>query len=304
MRYMPPLNALRAFCAASRHDSFSRAADEIHVTHGAVSRHIRQLEDILAVQLFHRLPRGVELTAEGKTLAFAVQRAFDEISDAVEIFRRSPNEKVVTISTVPSIAARWLVPRLEAFQRSNPDIEMRISTTIQLVDLDRDGVDFVIRYGRGGWAGLEQELLFSKTMAVVCAPAILDARDRPLKYGDLADYRLIIADGYQYWRAWFRHAGVEEIKPKSVLDVMDANVAIQAALEGQGIAMLPEILVRAELVSGRLVQAFPDTLATEFGYYLAHTERQRLKPHVIAAMDWIRREAASSGKDMDPALLP
>ena len=304
MRYLPPLNALRAFCAASRHDSFSKAADEIHVTHGAVSRHIRQLEDVLAVQLFHRLPRGVELTEEGKKLAFSVQRAFDEISDAVEVFRHSPNEKIVSISTVPSIAARWLVPRLEAFQRSYPDIEIRISTTHQLVNLGRDGVDFVIRYGRGGWPGLDSELLFSKTMAVVCAPKILEERSRPLVYADLADYRLIVTDGYQYWRAWFRHAGAEEIKPKSVLDVMDANVAIQAVLEGQGIAILPEILIRGELEAGRLVQAFPETLATELGYYIAHTERRKMKPHVIDAMDWIRQEADISGKDMDPALLP
>ena len=304
MRYLPPLNALKAFCAASRNDSFSKAADEIHVTHGAVSRHIRQLEDILAVQLFHRLPRGVELTDEGKTLAFVVQRAFDEISDAVEIFRHSPNEKIVSISTVPSIAARWLVPRLEAFQRSHPDIEIRISTTHQLVDLDRDGVDFVIRYGRGGWPGLEEELLFSKTMAVVCAPGILEERQRPLVYGDLADYRLIVSDGYQYWKAWFKHAGVAEIKPRAVLDLSDANVAIQAALEGQGIAMLPEILVRADLDAGRLVQAFPETLATDFGYFLAQAKGKRMKPHVRAAIDWLKAEAASSGKDMDPALLP
>lgn len=303
MAYLPPLNALKAFWAASRHNSFSDAADELNVTHGAVSRHIRGLEEILGVALFHRLPRGVELTDEGKGLAFTVQRAFDDLAEAVGEMRRGADEKVVTISTVPSIAARWLAPRLEAFQRDNPDVEMRISTTVQLVDLDRGEVDFVIRYGRGIWPGVTTELLFPMSLSVVCVPGLMEARSRPLSYTDLGEYRLIVADGFPYWRAWFREAGAPDVKPRSILDVVDANVAIQAVLAGQGIALLPEVLVRAELGAGRLVRAFPERVESKLGYFLGYDEHKPVKPHVRAAIDWVREEAARDENGVDRTLL-
>lgn len=304
MQWLPPLNALKAFYAASRNQSFSGAAKEIHVTQGAISRHIRQLEDILGTQLFRRLPRGVELTDEGKVLAFAVGKAFDDIANAVDSFRTKPGATVISISTVPSIAARWLVPRLEKFQRQHHDIEMRISTTHHLVDLERDGFDLVIRYGRGDWPGLEKRLLFSQRMATVCAPSIIEDNKRPLIYQDLAEYRLIVSTGFRYWKAWFKAVGVEEIKPKAILDIDDTNVAIQAALEAQGIALLPEVLVRSELRAGRLVQAFPETLKDELGYFLAYASGRRLKPHVQAVFEWLLKEARADGPKMDPALLP
>lgn len=304
MKYMPPLNALRAFYAASRNGSFSAAAKEIHVTHGAVSRHIRQLEDVLGTQLFRRLPRGVELTDHGKTLSFAVSRAFDDIADAVDTFRSKPGESVITISTVPSIAARWLVPRLEKFQRQHPKIEMRISTTQNLVDFERDSVDLVIRYGHGDWPGLDKKLLFSQKLTPVCAPSILKDWKRPLTYNDLAEFRLIVSTGYHYWKAWSKAAGVEEIEPKAILEFADSNVAIQAALEAQGIALLPEILVSRELREKRLVQVFPETLTDEMGYFLAYPSGRQFKPHVLAVIEWLLQEAQTDGPSMDSALLP
>lgn len=305
MRKLPPLNALKAFCAASQHQSFSRAADDLHVTHGAVSRHIRQLEDILGVRLFHRLARGVELTEEGKNLAFTVQQAFDTIADATESLLKRPSQRIVSISTVPSIAARWLVPRLEKFQRKYPEIEIRISTSYQLVDLRRDDVDFVIRYGLGDWPGLQVESLFSRIMSTVCSPELLEAHGGQLTYDDLSQMRLLVSDGFKYWEAWFRKVGIDGVKPGRVMQLLDANVAIEAAVRGQGVALLPTVLVRDEVKSGRLVNPFPDAIKVDLGYYLGMPMNGAPPPpHVVEVIDWIRAEAHKIKGEMALNLLP
>jgi len=304
MRYLPPLNALKAFYAAAQHRNFSDAAEALHVTHGAVSRHIRQLEDVLGVQLFRRLPRGVELTEEGRALSFAVQSGFEIIADAVEVYHNDRGHRRVTVSTVPSIAARWFVPRLEEFHKKEPDIEIRISTTTALVDLRRDGVDFVIRFGSGKWPGLETELLFSRDLTTVCSPDLLAQFNGPPCYECLRDFRLLVSDGHRFWEAWLKGAGAEHVRPKSVLQLDDANVTIQAAIAGQGIALIPEVLVREDIDAGRLVRPFPEQVDTEMGYFLAWREGHPPGPHAVKVMNMIREAAGRDGTVMDTALLP
>jgi len=180
MRDLPPPNALRAFEAAARHGSLSKAAVELHVTHGAVSRQVKQLEEFLGCELFHRLPRGLQLTARGREFAFGVQSAFEQIREAVEAVRVDTDRQVLTVSTLASLAARWLVPRLHRFQNAHPETEIRLSTSPQLTDFDRDGIDLAIRYGRGRWPGVTSMRLFTPEEFPVCSPRLLQGA-HPLK---------------------------------------------------------------------------------------------------------------------------
>src|SRR5690606_34336303 len=173
MRDLPPLGALRAFDAAARHLSLTRAAAELHVTHGAVSRQVKELEKFLGRALFHRRPRGLELTSEGRLLAFTAGKLFEDLREAVRSLRDVRQPGVITVSTVPSLAARWLVPRIAAFQARHPGSEVRVGTSHQLVDFRRDGVDLALRYGRGGWRAVYSERLFAPREFPVCAPSLL-----------------------------------------------------------------------------------------------------------------------------------
>ncbi|MFI4920393.1 MAG: transcriptional regulator GcvA [Gammaproteobacteria bacterium] len=291
MRNLPPPNTLKAFEAASRHGSFSKAAVELHVTHGAVSRQVQQLEGFLGCELFHRLPRGLQLTARGREFAFGVQAAFDQIRDAVEAVRVDHERHIITVSTLASLAARWLVPRLHRFQNAHPELEIRLSTSPQLTNFDRDGIDLAIRYGRGRWPGVAALRLFTPVEFPVCAPKLL-AGAHPLRTPQDLKYTSLLHDTtHRHWQQWLELAGVRGVEAHAGMVVEDMNVLIQAAIEGQGVALASEPLVQAELAVGRLVKPFDIDLPVELAFYAVHPKSRGQDPAVQALVEWLQQEA-------------
>ena len=211
---LPALSALRTFEAAARHLSFTRAADELHVTQAAVSHQIKALETDLGVSLFRRLNRRLLLTEEGQLLMPSVRRAFDELTAGVERVRERCCGGALTISTTPSVAANWLASRLGRFQALRPEFEIRLMATPRLIDFAREGVDCGIRYGFGNWPDLLAERLFSATLTPVCSPRLLEGPEPLRAPADLARHTLLHAfDDMDDWRLWLRAAGVPEIDP-------------------------------------------------------------------------------------------
>src|SRR5579863_9868559 len=291
MRNLPPPNTLKAFEAASRHGSFSKAAVELHVTHGAVSRQVQQLEEFLGCELFHRLPRGLQLTARGREFAFGIQGAFEQIQESVAAVRVTHDRQLVTVSTLASFAARWLVPRLHKFQKAHPELEIRLSTSPQLTNFDRDGIDLAIRYGRGRWPGVTALRLFTPVEFPVCSPMLLKGSHPLRKPADLKHAALLHDTTHRHWQQWLELAGVEGVDARAGLVVEDMNVLIQAAIEGQGVALASAPLVQAELAAGRLVKPFQINLPVELAFYAVHPKSRAGDPTLQLILDWLREEA-------------
>lgn len=291
MADLPSLNALRAFEAAARHGSMTRAAEELHVTHGAVSRQVRELEAFLGRELFRRRPRGLELTPQGRQLAFTAAGAFRDLKRAVADVRVGARGRVINVSTVPSLAARWLVPRIARFQAASPGTEVRVATSIQLADFNRGDVDIALRYGRGPWGDLYSERLFESSVFPVCSPALLDG-ERPLRRPeDLVHATLLHDMTYGYWAGWLEHAGVEGVNPRTGLVLEDSNVLLQAAIEGQGVALAPEPLVHFDLRAGRLVRPFDSAISIDVAFHIV-CRRERLDDPLLSPfIRWLRKEA-------------
>ncbi len=294
MRSLPPPNALKAFEAAARHGSFSKAAVELHVTHGAVSRQVRQLEDFLGCEMFHRLPRGLQLTARGREFSLGVQSAFEQIREAVEAVRVDQDRHVITVSTLASFAARWLVPRLHRFQNAHPDLEIRLSTSPQLTNFDRDGIDLAIRYGRGRWPGVTALRLFTPVEFPVCSPKLLKG-EHPLRTPSDLKYTSLLHDTtHRHWQQWLELAGARGVDAHQGLVVEDMNVLIQAAIEGQGVALASQPLVQAELDAGRLVRPFTIELPVEPAFYAVFPKSHAQDPAVQSLVEWLQVEAKES----------
>lgn len=294
MRPLPPLNALKAFEAAAREASFSKAAVELHVTHGAVSRQVRQLEDFLGCELFHRLPRGLQLTARGRQFAFGIQGAFEQIQESVAAVRVTQERQLVTMSTLASFAARWLVPRLHRFQKAHPEMEIRLSTTPALANFERDGIDLAVRYGRGRWPGVTALRLFTPMEFPVCSPKLLEGA-KPLRTPqDLAHVPLLHDTTHRHWQQWLELAGVKGVDAKSGLMVEDMNVLVQAAIEGQGVALASEPLVHEELAAGRLVKPFDLSLPVELAFYAVYPKNRAQDSAVQTVVAWLQEEARAT----------
>ncbi|MDP2122800.1 MAG: transcriptional regulator GcvA [Parvibaculum sp.] len=290
-RRLPSLKALRAFEAAARHGSFSRAADELSVTHAAVSHQIRALEEELGAGLFHRTGRAVELTERGARLAPVLTAAFDQLAEGwAQAGAR--DSAALTVSVEPSFAARWLVLRLGKFHRANPEIELRLMPSSELVDFTREDVDIGIRYGLGGWPDAIAEKLFEATVYPVCAPSLIDPKKPIRKPDDLRNYPLLHEETMQHWLAWLEGAGVRNPRwaAKGPLFI-EASLALQAAAGGQGVALANDTLAMADLAEGRLIRLFEFEMPDEEAYWLVYPEGSAAKPKVQAFRNWIREEA-------------
>lgn len=298
-RRLPSLKALRAFEAAARHGSFSRAAAELSVTHAAISHQIRALEEDLGAQLFHRTGRHVELTERGEKLLPALTAAFDQMSEAWSQ-AGAKDSSALTVSVEPSFAARWLVLRLGKFNRAHPEIELRLLPSAEVVDFSREDVDIGVRYGLGGWSDVVSEKLFEATVYPVCAPVLLDPRKPIRKPEDLKSYPLLHEETMQHWLNWLEQAGVKSPRwaAKGPLFI-EASLALQAASSGQGVALANDTLAMADLAEGRLVRLFDIEMPDEEGYWLVYPEGSRKKPKVDAFRRWIREEAGL-GPPEDP----
>ncbi len=289
-RQLAPLNALRAFDAAARHLSLTRAARELYVTHGAVSRQVQKLEQYLGRQLFIRGAKGLDLTGDGRALAVHTRSAFDELDVAVDATRKRPSDHTLTLSTVPSVAARWLVPRIMHFQ-SQWEIEVRVSTTPRLVDFQNDGVDVAIRYGRGRWPGLHSERLFTPMEYPVCAPSLLDGKCALKTPHDLKRYNLLHETTRSHWRQWLKQAGANDVDVSTGIVIEDINVLMQTAIEGQGVALVSGPLADADIAAGRLVRPFEIGLKVEPSYYIVCPKEHLDRSDVRCFINWLHSEA-------------
>lgn len=282
---IPSLNALRAFVAAGRHGNLKDAADELFVTPSALSHQIRNLEESLDVQLFNRTKAGLSLTQAGELIYSDMAAAFEQIGQAVARLNRKSQEELLNVSMLSTFAMRWFIPRLSSFQKQHPEIEVRISTSVSQVDFVREDMDCAIRSGRGNWPGLHAEYLFAETFTPVCSPDLAKSLKSPEDLGNhtLLHARLRPDD----WHVWLGAVGAGDIWLRQEQMFETRNFAIQAAVDGVGIAIVDPSLVAEEIRAGRLVVPFPQTLADESAYYLVYPEKYAGVPRVQAFQAWL-----------------
>jgi LysR family transcriptional regulator, glycine cleavage system transcriptional activator len=296
-----PVGPLRAFDVAARNLNLSAAAAEMNVTHAAVSRQVKQLEQRLGVKLFERLPRGLKLTAHGALLAEGTREAFDRLASALADVSIPAVRRRLTISTFASLAARWLMPRVQAFSSLFPEVDLQVITTTRLVDFAREEVDLGIRFGTGDYPGLHVVPMFKPREIVVCAPALL-SRGPPLEtFADLKNYTLLHDESHRTWVRWLEMAGVKGMNARRGIICGDRNAMLQAALEGQGIAIASEVFVGNDLRAGRLVKVFEKEVAAEFAIYAVCLPRRLKDPVVSGALEWLQRESQRSTTAHPPA---
>ncbi|KJC43193.1 transcriptional regulator [Bradyrhizobium sp. LTSP849] len=287
---LPSLNGLRAFEAAARHLSFTLAAAELNVTQTAISHQIRRLEEELGIRLFIRQNRALALTPEARDYLPGVRAAFNDLRLATDRLLRKDDDKVLTISTLASLAAKWLLPRLTDFQEAHPGIDVRITTSTSLVDFQRDNVDAAIRYGRGQWPGLRADWLMADELFPVCSPSLLRG-DRPLRQPeDLRGYPLLHTSNANSddWRLWLTAAGLPaDIAKQPGITFDMIFMTIQAAIDGIGVAMGRTSYVQDDIAKGRLVVPFKIALPADAGFYLVSPEGRREAPKLAAFREWM-----------------
>lgn len=287
-RRLPPLNALRAFEAAARHLSFTKAAEELHVTQAAVSHQIKGLEEWLGLPLFRRMNRGLVLTDAGQTYLPPLREALDTMANATERLIRKDATGALTISTMPSFAAKWLVLRLGRFQAAQPELELRLHTTSQMVDFAQQDVDVAIRFGSGNWPDLRVERLLNEDIFPVCCPSLLPTLARP---EDLGRHTLLHDDYIVTWGDWLMLAGVDGVDGSRGPRFTDSALVLQAAMEGHGVALARQVLVADDLTAGRLARPFDVALTGRYAYYLVAPPHYFQRPKIKAFRDWIYAEA-------------
>jgi LysR family transcriptional regulator, glycine cleavage system transcriptional activator len=296
--HLPPLGALRAFEAAARHMSFSRAADELHVTPAAVSHQIHALEQDLGVKLFHRMNRSIQLTASAQVLLPGLSEAFAGIQSSVRRLRAHNDTGTLTVTASPSIAAKWLVLRLHRFQEQYPQIDVRISATDDVVDLGKGDFDIAIRYGTGNYPGLAVEVLLKNEVFPACSPQLLTAGPPLRTPQDLAAHALIHDQAIERdplvptWPMWLKAAGVKDVAGTAGLRFNNIHLALDAAIAGHGVVLAYSAIAAADLAAGRLVRLFSLALPDQFAYYIVTAPGALERPKVKAFRNWLRREAS------------
>lgn len=294
-RSLYPLNALRAFEAAARHLSFAKAADELSVTPAAVSHQVKKLEDYLGIQLFRRLPRGLLLNDAGQTFSAELADIFVSLDKAVERTREGPAQSELTISVAPMFAVKWLVPRLQRFAAAHPDIDVRMSSSLDVVDFQRSGFDAAIRLGRGQYPGLAAERLFAETLTPMCSPRLLKELARP---ADLADQVLLHDDSMKFhpdaptWETWLRAAGASQIDASRGPRFSQPEHTLQAAIDGIGVVLGWHNLASGDLAAGRLVEPFRLRLPLDFAFYLVYPETYTDRRKIMKFKSWLLSEVA------------
>ncbi|MDZ7747889.1 MAG: transcriptional regulator GcvA [Halofilum sp. (in: g-proteobacteria)] len=299
-RQLPPLNALRAFEAAGRHLSFSRAAEELHVTPAAVSHQIKSLEQYLGVRLFRRRPHGLLLTEAGQSALPGVSAGFDRLARAVAGVRDAEASRPLTVSVAPSFASKWLVPRLEDFRHRYAGTEVRIDATERMADFRQDDVDLAVRYGSGNYEGLHVERLAAQSVFPVCSPWLAQG-DPPLREpDDLRHHTLIHVDWARAglsapdWPTWLASAGVTGVDATAGPRYGQQSMAVQAAIAGHGVALGSALLVADDLAAGRLVRPFEHALHEEHTYFLVCLPEAAETPRVKMFRDWLFEELADT----------
>jgi len=308
-RRLPSPVALRAFEAAARHLSFTAAASELNVTQGAISRHVKFLEGYLNVQLFKRLPRALELTSEGQIYYPAMREALDIMERATRRLLHSRQDRVLTLSVLPTLAMNWIIPELSQFNAKHPSIEVHLATSIQPADF-RSEIDLAIRVGDPSqhasnsekaridltmvqdWSGLEVEYLMPDLIEPVCSPAMLDADPPSRAISDLRHHALLHTTTRTHaWADWLRAVGADDIDPIAGTGFNHFFMTLQAAREGQGVACVPTILPKPDIAAGRLVAPFQRQVESAGGYHLLYRKHEADTPKIKAARAWLKAAA-------------
>jgi LysR family glycine cleavage system transcriptional activator len=296
-RRLPPLNALRAFEAAARHLSLSKAAEELSVTPAAVSHQIRTLEDHLGVPLFRRDGRSLLLTDAGQACLPGIREGFERLASAIDEIDSLGMQGVLTVSVAPSFAAKWLVPRLDRFQAQHPEIDVRVSASMQLTDFSRDDVDMAIRYGSGRYPDLVVERLLTESVFPVCSPDLMKGKTALKSPEALAQHVLLHDDSPDNdescptWAMWLKAAGVDGVDASRGPRFNQSSLVIEAAMLGKGVALAKATLATADLKAGRLVKPFEGSAPVDFAYYMVCPKAKLNLPKVAVFRDWLRAEA-------------
>ena len=303
MTRLPPTAALRAFESASRHLSYTRAADELNITQSAVSHQIRHIEELWELKLFLRQGRSLVLTEAGQVLAPIVREFINRLTN--KLAELKPNEEraaSLRVSLLQSFAFKWLVPRLGQFSRIHPNINVWISTTEDLIDFNMNEVDVGIRLGHGGWSGLFEEAILREYVFPVCSPRFLSRINPPEQPADLLRYPLIYRHSHDIcprWRDWFTDAGVKIKSLPKGSKFPDTSMAVQASIDDFGIALARSAHVEDDLASGRLVKLFDVLSPSSVAYYFVCPKGREEEPNIKAFHDWVTKETVRSQREFD-----
>lgn len=295
MRKLPPVNAIRAFDAASRHLQFQQAAEELGVTPAALSYQIRQLEDHLGIKLFRRLNRAVELTREGRLISDGVVDAFERLEQTFALLKEEEDNTLV-VSTGPAFSAKWLAPRLHFYLEAYPDIDFRLSANLKLTDFDRDGVDAVIRFGSGDYPGLYVEPLFEEISTPLIAPSLFEKLGRQADEALFSNVTLIHDESLKFleasqWERWLQAKGYDSVDAHKGARFSHADHCIEAAVDGWGIVMARLGFAFREINAGRLMAPFREVVSAKGGFYFCCPEENLKKEKVLHFLAWLRDEA-------------
>ncbi|MBV1775603.1 transcriptional regulator GcvA [Burkholderiaceae bacterium DAT-1] len=294
------LNALRAFEASARHQSFSAAAQELHVTPAAVGQLVRTLEDWLGGPLFHRSSSGRSRLVPTEAAQDALphlRSGFDQLNLGLARLQAGSASGTLTITVSPAFAAKWLLPRLDRFQMQWPELDVRLDTSLNVVDFRARQIDVGVRYGSGQWPGLQADRLMDEEVFPVCSPALLMAHPEGWRPADLTGMTLIhdlsmdAHAGFPSWQAWLHKAGVSEAPTGRSMKINNAAAVLQAAIDGHGIALARSVMARDDLAAGRLVRLFPDILfESPLAYYVVYRPECAALPKLVAFREWVMGE--------------
>jgi LysR family glycine cleavage system transcriptional activator len=300
LKDLPPLNALRAFEAAGRHLSITRAAEELCVTAAAVSHQVKTLEDYLEVRLFRRSGNSLFLTDAGQAFLPGLRAGFAELERAMDALRDHDLRGAFVLSVAPVFATKWLIPRLDGFRAANPDIDVRISATLELVGFERDGIDAAVRIGRGRYPGLASHRLFGESVVPMCSPALLKGEHPLASPADLRHHVLLHFDWPAQeqvtpdWGTWLRSTEVKGVDATRGPRFTQPDYAMQAAAEGAGVVLGWRSLAQADLDSGRLIIPFDVPLEMDVAFYLVYPEAASERPKLARFREWLLAQIGSS----------
>lgn len=299
-RTLPSLKALRSFEAAARNLSLTRAAEELHVTPGAVGQQVKMLESHLDTQLFHRLPQGLRLTEAGQALLPGLGEGFDRLAAAVEAARAGETRRALVVSISPTLAGRWLVPRLYRFAESHDDIDVRIDATDRPVDLQYEDVDVAVRLSPHEHTELNVDVLFDEEVFPVCSPTLLDQGCPLREPSDLERHTLLHVDwkhpteAWVDWPKWLKAAGADQVDASAGPRFSLFTMAIQSAVDGHGVALPGSVFVADDLAAGRLIKPFSISVPVGCTYYLLCPPATAHNPKIEAFRVWLMEEARAT----------
>jgi LysR family glycine cleavage system transcriptional activator len=298
MNRLPPLKSLQAFESAARHLSFTRAAQEMNVTTGAISQQIRLLEEFLEIKLFNRLNRAIVLTEVGRLLLPMISKGFENFHEAVSLVEQHSGGGPLTISSAPSFVSKWLIPRLARFKSLHAEIDVRIDTSDRLVDFTREDIDVGIRFGDGVYPELDTVFLFAFDLIPVCSPELLRGGNQLKVISDLKNFTLLHSNyeyldpGWPDWAMWLKVVCADEVDSTHGIFFNQSDQLFQAALDGQGVALLANVMAEPEIAAGRLVQPFSARLPVKLNYHLVTSPYKAGLTKVAAFRQWILDESA------------